>query len=203
MDRIDPQHLLGLLHRLDVEIDGNRFAVARKEVAGAVVSPDPRARAMSRAGAWQWWSDDEGATWQNLDLLPRGAETAVPERTDRDLASAGARTWLAEVSPAGAVVTPVLATRRGRLTVFLLSLLVALTAAFVLAGGAVGTGEAGQPAPTEIVQVAPGDTLWGIASDIATDGDVRGVMNEIERLNALESTGLAAGQKLRVPVLTD
>ena len=94
-------------------------------------------------------------------------------------------------------------TRRGRLTVFLLSLLVALTAAFVLAGGAVGTGEAGQPAPTEIVQVAPGDTLWGIASDLATDGDVRGVMNEIERLNALESTGLAAGQKLRVPVLTD
>ena len=73
----------------------------------------------------------------------------------------------------------------------------------MLAGGAVGTGEAGQPEPTEIVQVAPGDTLWGIASEIATDGDVRGVMNDIERLNALESTGLAAGQKLRVPVLTD
>ena len=94
-------------------------------------------------------------------------------------------------------------TRRGRLVVFLTSLLLVLSAAFVLAGGAVGTGEAGQPEPTEIVQVAPGDTLWGIASEIATDGDVRGVMNDIERLNALESTGLAAGQKLRVPVLTD
>ncbi len=100
-------------------------------------------------------------------------------------------------------VSTVRLTRRGRLTVFLTSLLIALCAAFVLAGGAVGTGESGQPAPTEIVQVAPGDTLWGIASDIATDGDVRGVMNQIERLNALESTGLAAGQKLRVPVLTD
>ena len=94
-------------------------------------------------------------------------------------------------------------TRRGRLAVFLTSLLVVLSAAFVLAGGAVGTGSAGQPEPTEIVQVAPGDTLWGIASEIATDGDVRAVMNDIERLNALESTGLAAGQKLRVPVLTD
>lgn len=94
-------------------------------------------------------------------------------------------------------------TRRGRLAVFLTSLLVVLSAAFVLAGGAVGTGEAGQPAPTEIVQVAPGDTLWGIASEIATDGDVRAVMNEIERLNALESTGVSAGQKLRVPVTTD
>jgi LysM repeat protein len=94
-------------------------------------------------------------------------------------------------------------TRRGRLVVFVTSLLLVLAAAFVLAGGAVGTGEAGQPEPTEIVQVSPGDTLWGIASEIATDGDVRGVMNDIERLNALESTGLAAGQKLRVPVLTD
>ena len=94
-------------------------------------------------------------------------------------------------------------TRRGRLVVFLTSLLVVLSAAFVLAGGAVGTGEAGQPAPTEIVQVAPGDTLWGIASEVATDGDVRSMMTEIERLNALESASLAAGQKLRVPVVSD
>ena len=95
---------------------GNRFAVARKEVVGAVVSADPRARALSRVGAWQWWSADEGLTWQNLDLLARGAETFVPERVDRDLASDGARTYLAEVGPVGAVVTPVVATNRGRLT---------------------------------------------------------------------------------------
>ena len=94
-------------------------------------------------------------------------------------------------------------TRRGRLVVFLTSLLLVLGVAFMLAGGAVGTGEAGQPEPTEIVQVAPGDTLWGIASEIATDGDVRSMMNEIERLNALESAGLSAGQKLRVPVVSD
>ena len=94
-------------------------------------------------------------------------------------------------------------TRRGRVVVVLAGLLVALAAAFVLAGGAVGTEQPGTAPATEVVQVAPGDTLWGIASEIATDGDVRGVMNEIERLNALESTGLAAGQKLRVPVLTD
>ena len=94
-------------------------------------------------------------------------------------------------------------TRRGRLVVFLTSLFLVLAVAFMLAGGAVGTDEAGQAAPTEIVQVAPGDTLWGIASELATDGDVRSMMSEIERLNALESAGLAAGQKLRVPVVTD
>ena len=94
-------------------------------------------------------------------------------------------------------------TRRGRLVVFLTSLFVALAVAFALAGGAVGTDSAGEQVPTEIVQVAPGDTLWGIASEIATDGDVRSMMTEIERLNALESAGLSAGQKLRVPVVSD
>jgi Tfp pilus assembly protein FimV len=94
-------------------------------------------------------------------------------------------------------------TRRGRLVVVVTSFLLVLGVAIMLAGGAVGTGSAGQPAPTEIVQVAPGDTLWDIASDLATDGDVRSVMTEIERLNALESASLSAGQKLRVPVVSD
>ena len=43
----------------------------------------------------------------------------------------------------------------------------------------------------------------GIASELATDGDVRSMMTEIERLNALESASLSAGQKLRVPVVSD
>ncbi|QSR32685.1 hypothetical protein CFI00_19730 [Nocardioides sp. S5] len=94
-------------------------------------------------------------------------------------------------------------TRRGRLVVFVTALFLVLAVAFMLAGGAVGTGSAGERAPTEIVQVAPGDTLWGIASEVATDGDVRSMMTEIERLNALESASLAAGQKLRVPVVSD
>lgn len=94
-------------------------------------------------------------------------------------------------------------TRRGRLAVFVTSLFLVLAVAFMLAGGAVGTGSAGEPAPTEVVQVAPGDTLWGIASEVATDGDVRSMMTEIERLNALESASLSAGQKLRVPVVSD
>ena len=51
--------------------------------------------------------------------------------------------------------------------------------------------------------VKRGDTLWGIASELATDGDVRATMHEIEQLNALDSVALSAGQKLRVPVSTD
>lgn len=91
-------------------------------------------------------------------------------------------------------------TRRGRLVVFLGTLAMALTASFFLGAVAVGTEQAGTPVPTEIVMVGTGDTLWGIASEVADDGDVRDVMTEIERLNALESPALMAGQKLRVPV---
>lgn len=93
-------------------------------------------------------------------------------------------------------------TRRGRAVVFTLSLLVVLAVALFVAGGAsVATGQAGQDVPTQVVTVLPGETLWGIASDLAEDGgDVRAVMAEIERLNALTDASLDAGQRLRVPL---
>ena len=78
-----------------------------------------------------------------------------------------------------------------------------LLAAFFLGSVAVGSETPGQAEPTEIVMVGTGDTLWGIAADINTDGDVRSTMVEIERLNALDSVALSAGQKLRVPVSDD
>ena len=50
-----------------------------------------------------------------------------------------------------------------------------------------------------MVTVSTGDTLWGIASDLADDGDVQSMMTKIERLNALDTGMLSAGQKLVVP----
>lgn len=91
-------------------------------------------------------------------------------------------------------------TRRGRLVVFLIALVAVLSVGIVLAQGSVATGEKGTPAPTRVVLVGSGDTLWDIAAGIAEDGDVRGTMEEIEELNALESGSLTAGQKLLVPV---
>ncbi len=92
-------------------------------------------------------------------------------------------------------------TRRGRLVVFLVSLLLVLGTAFILLSGtSVATGEAGTPEPTTIVMVGGGDTLWDIASGIAADGEIREMMTRIVELNALDSTMLLAGQRLRVPV---
>lgn len=99
--------------------------------------------------------------------------------------------------------TPVRLTRRGRVVMVIAALALLLLAAFALGSVAVGSETPGQAQSTEIVMVSTGDTLWGIASEINSDGDVRSTMREIERLNALESTALAAGQKLRVPVSDD
>ena len=101
-------------------------------------------------------------------------------------------------SPAGAGVVRL--TRRGRLVVFLTGLLLVLVVGFFLGAGSVATQDRGQAVPTEVVQVAPGETLWDIASRLtATGDDVRGVIYDIKRLNALDSSGLTAGQRLRVP----
>lgn len=98
---------------------------------------------------------------------------------------------------------PVRLTRRGRAVLLIAALALLLLTAFALGSVAVGSESPGQAAPTEIVMVGTGDTLWGIASDLNVDGDIRSTMREIERLNALDSVALSAGQKLRVPVSDD
>jgi len=106
----------------------------------------------------------------------------------------------AVITPSFAPRSTVRLTRRGRLVVFVTSLVAALGCILGLAGGAVGTDEAGEQPPTRIVVVGTGETLWGLASEIAEDGDVRSAMREIQELNALDTASLQAGQKLRVPV---
>ena len=91
-------------------------------------------------------------------------------------------------------------TRRGRVVVVVAALLVAFAVGvFVTAAGSVATQHEGTPAPTKIVQVGAGDTLWEIASQLADDGDVRPMMEQIKQLNALDSADLQAGQRLVVP----
>lgn len=91
-------------------------------------------------------------------------------------------------------------TRRGRLVVFLGALALLLAAAVFWGAGSVATERPGTPEPTRVVLVEEGDTLWAIAAAVTTDGDVRATIEHIERLNALDSALLQAGQRLRVPV---
>jgi hypothetical protein len=93
-------------------------------------------------------------------------------------------------------------TRRGRVAVLLLGLVLAMATGIFLGAGSVATERPGTPEPTRVVQVGTGDTLWGIASDAAVatgEDDIRAMVDRIERLNALESGMVLAGQRLRVP----
>lgn len=87
-------------------------------------------------------------------------------------------------------------TRRGQLVVVALGFLLVLAFGLVFAGGSIATPD---KEATESIVVGPGDTLWEIASDLTDGSDVRAMMAHIQKLNALDSVGLASGQHLRVP----
>ncbi|MFZ8927347.1 MAG: LysM peptidoglycan-binding domain-containing protein, partial [Candidatus Nanopelagicales bacterium] len=86
-------------------------------------------------------------------------------------------------------------TRRGRLVVVALALLVVLLPG---AWRAVATAQVEGPS-TVAVTVQPGDTLWGIASAIDPGADPRGLIAEIREVNGLTQSGLVPGQQLQVP----
>ncbi|NHA00522.1 LysM peptidoglycan-binding domain-containing protein [Nocardioides sp. W3-2-3] len=96
-------------------------------------------------------------------------------------------------------------TRRGRAVVFLLASVAVAAVAIWLAAGSAATRDAGDAGAVTVVTVAPGETLWDIASDVAasTDDDVRGAMDRIQDLNTLDGSVVYAGQELRVPTATD
>jgi len=91
-------------------------------------------------------------------------------------------------------------TRRGRwvVTLFFLGLVLAVFTAF--GPRVIATGEQGAPVATTTVVVGEGDTLWDIASAVASPGETREMVRRIVELNALSGVTIYAGQELAVPV---
>jgi hypothetical protein len=48
--------------------------------------------------------------------------------------------------------------------------------------------------------VAPGETLWALASTLADGRDTRDLVADIVEINSLGSADLQAGQKVRIPL---
>ena len=90
-------------------------------------------------------------------------------------------------------------TRRGRVVIVLTFLAVALALMVPYGGWATATLTGGTPEPVRIVEVHPGDTLYGIAGDLAEPGHVREMVNRIQELNSLPGGQITEGQKLAVP----
>lgn len=104
------------------------------------------------------------------------------------------------ITPSYSFSPSVRLTRRGRLVVLLAALVAVLVLGVVWGGGSSATERPGTPEPTLVVTVQPGETLYGIAATVTTDGDVAAMVERIQSLNALDSGMLAAGQRIKVPV---
>ena len=95
-------------------------------------------------------------------------------------------------------------TRRGRLVAFSASV-AALGAIVIGAGQVAGASGSDSQAPSsrvaQVVVVQAGETLWGIAREVAPGSDPRGVVRQIRQMNDLGTTPVVAGQSIVVPVL--
>lgn len=94
-------------------------------------------------------------------------------------------------------------TRRGRLarTLLVLSLSIVLGAGFAMKAGAGNSVAADNSSQSfVVVTVAPGETLWSLASQMSDGGDVQGLVAQIASANSLTGVDVSAGQKLRVPI---
>ena len=90
-------------------------------------------------------------------------------------------------------------TRRGRVVAVLAFLGLALTLMVTMGGWAVASLDGGTPEQVRIVQVAPGETLYGIAGDLAEPGEIREMVHRIQELNSLSGSQISEGQELAVP----
>jgi hypothetical protein len=93
-------------------------------------------------------------------------------------------------------------TRRGRLVVRWAVLTLALLAVFILVLALSRPASAGpwrHSVPANYHVVLQGETLWGIAGEVAPNADRREVIAQIVELNALSSSGVAVGQRIALP----
>jgi hypothetical protein len=90
-------------------------------------------------------------------------------------------------------------THRGRVVLVLAFLGLALALMIPMGGWATATLTGGSPEPVRIVVVQPGDTLYGLAGDLAKPGHVREMVHRIQELNSLPGGQITEGQKLAVP----
>jgi hypothetical protein len=119
------------------------------------------------------------------------------------MGSTGGRSMTEFVRPA--VRTRLRLTRRGRVVLTALAalpLVVGILVGSLASGGALaGIDDGSTPVAFETVVVGAGDSLWGIAEQIAPSEDPREVILEIMRLNGLADAVVQPGQRLALPVV--
>ena len=103
-----------------------------------------------------------------------------------------------QANPSGGITL----NRRGRLARTLVVLSLAIVVASVAGGkaGASTSSHASAPHSYVTVTVAPGDTVWSLASRVAPQGDAGALVASIIEINELGNGDVEAGQKIRIPL---
>jgi hypothetical protein len=127
-----------------------------------------------------------------------GPDVADPARTVRQPTPRPQAKRIRATTPPP-VPTAVRLTRRGRMILVLAFLGVAVALMIPMAGLATASLTGGTPEPVRVIEVAPGDTLYGIASELAQPGEIRAMVHRIQELNSLPGAQIEEGQKLAVP----
>src|SRR5690625_4028554 len=125
-----------------------------------------------------------------ISIAPQAPHAQAPHISSPHVAvsESGPRVALAHGLEEGPRATRL--TRRGRM-VMLFGFLSVITVLLVALGPMAGASlTSGTPEPVRIVQVGPGDTLFGIAGQVADPGKVREMVVHIERLNSLDGPEL-------------
>jgi hypothetical protein len=102
-------------------------------------------------------------------------------------------------TPRKAAPRAVRLTRRGRVVVVLAFVAIALAVMTAFGGWATATLSGGTPEPVRVIEVAPGQTLYGIAAELAQPGEIRDMVHRIKELNSLPGGQISEGQKLAIP----
>jgi nucleoid-associated protein YgaU len=133
---------------------------------------------------------------------PAPPQPAAPGRAaTRQAAPAATRS--AAQDPA---LTPVRLTRRGRLVVTVMAVLLVAAGSVALAGAAQAIGHSGAQArpgtagaAISKVEVRPGQSLWTLAEAYDPNADTRQVIQEILQLNSMSTDQVQPGQILWMP----
>ncbi len=128
---------------------------------------------------------------------------AAPPVTPAPVAAPSKANPPAAVPPAQPTASPLRLTRRGRVVVAGLAVLLVAVLSLLAAGAAQATSHAAplSAAGHSLAQVAvrPGQSLWSVADSADPDADTRLVIQQILKLNALHGDTVFAGERLWVP----
>jgi len=138
---------------------------------------------------------------EHLGLRPGGPARFRPDL--RVVRPAPAPPAAAPAAVAPLTPAPLRLTRRGRIVVAVMAVLLAAGLSLVVAGAAQATGRPASPRGTGSglirVVVRPGQSLWSVAENADPNADPRLVIQQIAQLNALTTDIVMAGQRLWVP----